>query len=196
MMKVRTVIRPALHLGTLQPSWPLLNVIANGLGNLCASDEGDLLGFALGHGVGARYIGGACSEYLCAFVGTGDRRSVDGAVFQLRPAARAVINSLNASSLLNGTMARAFRETLSSAGPEFETVHFRDFTVAILYDDTTGKRCVSDIRLFATPAQGAFDAERRIVEIRAIFQFLGECHDTLNRYRFDMPTPDKLRRGA
>jgi hypothetical protein len=119
-----------------------------------------------------------------------------GAVFQLRPAARAVINTLNASSLLNGTMARAFRETLGSADPEFETVHFRSFTVAILYDDTAGRRRVSDIRLFANPAQGALDAERRVTEISAIFQFLGECHDTLNRYRVDLPTPDMLRRVA
>jgi hypothetical protein len=129
MANALSVIYPTLHLGTLQPSWPLL---ADSLGSLCASDAGELLGFALGHGVGARYIGGACTEYLCAYVGTGDRRSVDGAVFQLQPAAYAVIKMLDTPSVLHGNMARLLRELLGCPGPEFESIHFRDFMVAIL----------------------------------------------------------------
>jgi hypothetical protein len=196
MSTTQPLIRPALHLGLLQPGWPLFQAIAEGMSNLGAANAGDLLGYALGHGTGARYSDGGVSEYLCAFVGTGDRRSIDGAVLQLQPAARAVIGKLDAYALLSGTIARAFRKALGGTGPEFETIHFKNFTAAILYDDTASRRDVSEILLFVDPAQSALDAAQRVAEIEALFRFLSACHDTLSRYRFDLPTPDQLNRAA
>lgn len=72
-------------------------------------------------------------------------------------------------------------------------MHFADLTVAVLYD---GPGDVRESRIFAEPARDARDAERRVAELSALFAFHGEWHATLSRYRYDLPTPDMLRRAA
>jgi len=124
MLNNQHCIRPDLHLGLLQPGWPLFKAIADGMSNLSEANEGDLLGYALGHGTCARYSGGAIAEHLCAFVGTGDRRSIDGAVLQLQPAARAFINKLDAYALLIGTIARAFSKSPRRHGSRIRDTSF------------------------------------------------------------------------
>jgi hypothetical protein len=40
------------------------------------------------------------------------------------------------------------------------------------------------------------EAEQCVAEIQALFRFLGDWHDTLNRYRVELPTPDMMLRVA
>jgi len=185
--------RPSLHLALPLTALPVIRRMTRGLANLEHAAAGDLLGFALGHGVGPRYIGGAVSEYDCAFIGTGDGRRCDGTVIRLAPHAQSVLDTLLPWDLEAGALARLFHRALGTPEHEFETVHFADFTVAFLYD---GPEDVREIRIFAEPARDARNAERRVAELSTLFAFLGEWHATLSGYRYDLPTPDMLRRAA
>lgn len=42
----------------------------------------------------------------------------------------------------------------------------------------------------------ARDAEPRVAGIEALFAFLGEWHTVLNRYRYELPSPNMLHRLA
>jgi hypothetical protein len=167
--------------------------MSRGLAGLQNAAAGDLLGVALGHGVGPRYPGGALSEYECAFVSTGDGRSCDGTAIRLTQSARSVLTTILPRDLGTGDMARVFHWALGAPKYKFETVHFAHFTTAFVYDDQYDIR---DIRIFLDQARDGRAADRRIVELSALFAFLGEWHTTLNRYRYELPTPDMLRPAA
>ncbi|MDT0684521.1 hypothetical protein RM543_17740 [Roseicyclus sp. F158] len=191
----KLLVRPSLH-----SAWPLpirseIHRMSLGLANLDHAAPGDLLGFALGHGLGPCYIGGSVTEYTCAFIGTSDGRC-DGTVLSLRPHGQSILKELLPRNLEGGTLARIFHRALGAPEGEFETVHFADFTVAFLKDTSTSADNFRDIRIFAVPARDARDAGRRAAGIEALFAFLGDWHTTLSGYRYDLPTPEMLLRAA
>ncbi|WP_292295077.1 hypothetical protein [Marivita sp.] len=192
----KLLVRPSLHGEWPMPVRPVIQSMSVGLANLEHAAAGDLVGFALGHGLGARYIGGSVTEYECAFIGTGDGRSCDGTVIRLAPQAQSVLANLLPRNLVDGELARIFHWALGAPEDEFETVHFADFTVAMLYDQSPSEHDLREVRIFADPAQDTRDAERRAAEIGAIFAHLCEWHGFLRRYRCDLPTPDMLRRAT
>ena len=192
----KSVIRPTLGFEWPQPLQPMIDRMSRGLRNLEHARSSDLLGFALGHGVGKRYIGGAVSEYLCAFVGNGDAHSCDGTVNALADDACNVIKAIRQQLLEDDSSARLFNWAFGNPRREFETIHFAVFTVVIIFDDNSAERGISEIRIVANPARDAGDAVWRIAEIQALFTFLAECHDTLSRFSYELRTPDMLRRAA
>ena len=192
----KLIVRPSLHSAWPLPVRPMIRCLSHGLAPLDHAARGDLVGFALGHGLGPRYIGGSVTEYECAFIGTGDDRTCDGTVINLRHHAQAILEDLLPPNLDSGTLARIFGRALGAREGQFETVHFADFTVAFL-DDTSGSAYnLRDIRIFADPVRDATHAARRASEIEALFAFLGEWHTALSDYRFDLPTPEMLRTAA
>lgn len=191
----KSLLRPSLHLDWPGNIRPVIQFLAQNLYAFEHAGAEDLLGFSLGHGVGECYIDGAVTEYQCAFVGTGDGRSCDGTVNRLAPRARVVIDNLTCQ-IEDGDLAWFFHDTLDVPTQEFETVHFADFTVVVLYDACAAQPGPPGIRIFADPARDARDAGRRAAGIEALFAFLGEFHTMLNCYRYDLPTPDMLRHAA
>ncbi|GAA6202837.1 hypothetical protein [Aquicoccus sp. SU-CL01552] len=189
-------LRPSLHFGWPLPVQPVIRCMSAGLANLEQAAAGDLLGFELMHGLGARYTGGAVSEYQCSLIGTGDGRSCDGTVIRLAPHARSLLNTLLPHDLEAGALARIFHWVLGAPNGEFETAHFANFTIAVLYDYSSDQPDIREVRIFSDPVREACEAERRVAEIKAIFAFLGEWHTLLSRYRIDLPTPDMLYRAA
>lgn len=116
------IIRPELV-----PEWPplirpLISNLSQGLCNLASANNGDLLGVALYHEVSRGSIGSPLTEYACAFVGTGDGRSCDGALSSLAPQTRRHVDSLKQGILHNGRLARLLDLALSNAGTTFETI--------------------------------------------------------------------------
>lgn len=192
----KPVIRPALEFEWPKPMRPLINGLSKGLHSLAHAHQDDLLGFSVAHGVGHRYIGGAVSEYGCAFVATGDGRSCDGTIFRLAPQASYSIEVMQQTSLKDACPARLFNSALGNPGCEFETIHFADFTVVLIFDKDGFECEIDQIRIVATPARDAQHAHRRVTEIKALFAFLGEWHTTLRKYRFDLPTHDLFLRAA
>ena len=192
----KSLIRPTLGFELPQPIQPIIKRMSRGLCNLEHALSNDLLGYALGHGVSKRYIGGAVSEYLCAFVGNGDARSCDGTVNVLAADAYDVIKNVRQQLLEDHSMARLFNWAFGNPRCEFETIHFADFTVVVIFDDKSTERGIAEIRIVANPARDARDADWRIAEIQALFTFLGKWHDTLSRFRYELPTRDMLRRAS
>lgn len=192
----KPVIRPALEFNWPTRLRPLINGLSQGLCSLAHAHQDDLLGFSVIHGVGHSYIGGAMSEYGCAFVATGDGRTCDGTVFRLAPQAYSIIELLQQKFLDDAYPARLFNRALGNPGCEFETIHFADFNVVVTYDKDSAEREIDQIKVVATPARDARHADRRVAEIAALFAFLGEWHDFLNKYSFELPTPDMFLRAA
>lgn len=186
----KPIIRPALEFNWPTPLRPLINGLSEGLCSLARAHQDDLLGFSVNHGVGPSYIGGAFSEYSCAFVATGDTRTCDGTIFRLAPQAYYIIEVKKQTFLEDAYPARLFSRALGNPGGEFETIHFADFTVVLTYNKEGFEREIDQIKIVATPAQDARHADRRVAEIAALFTFLGEWHDILNKYSFELPTPD------
>lgn len=193
------ILRPSLECSWPEVLHPLIHCLAVDLSHLEQAGQGDLLGFALCHGIGRHYISGAVTEYGCAFVGTGDGSICDGTVIRSTPEANeALLTALDCAPEIPGVpgicaFAPLFHWALGNSGNDFETIHFADFTAAMVFH---GPERRPEIRIFADPVRDARHAERRAAEIGALFTFLGEWHDTLKHYSLELPTPEMFRQAA
>lgn len=129
-------------------------------------------------------------------VGTGNGRSCDRSTLSPTPNTKHHIQLIERGILRNDPPARILHGALGNLGYAFETIHFADFTVAIIFKGRGFDREVADILIVANPARDAQDADKRISEIRALFAFLEKWHLFLNRYRYELPTSDMLPRAA
>lgn len=160
------------------------------LANLQDAAPGDLLGVALGHGVGAAYRTGAVTEYCCAFLASGDGRTCDGAISARKPKDRATERAVRKCCNVRLDTARRFQSALGLPAGEFETLHFRHFAVAMIKDVAADE--VTELRVFLERPRTVTEAKERCREILALFEFLCAWHDSLCRCQIEMAGPEAL----
>lgn len=188
MTTSKKLIRATFHVDV--PEFELLRLkdVTGRLAILQDATQGDLLGVALGHGVGVAYQTGAVTEYCCAFLANGDGRTCDGALYVRKTKDRATEGAVKKYCYTGLDPARRFQSALGLPAGEFEILHFRHFTVAMIKDIAADE--VTELRIFLERPRTLTKAKQRCGRSRLSSSF--SAHDMLYRYQIEMPTPETL----